>query len=464
MIDPKKILRYYGKILLALVAFLGLLLILAIAAELYKEHVPPGDLDLLFAIPGIQLRLIRDMLPGILAVSAAFFLASNFTASLHELNNWREGAGHIRRCTFGQPTFSPFVRVADAKVGDNVLVRIGQPTFSPRVADAEVGDNVLARIGGPGNILVYNDSAVVLEQGGRLTRVLGPGKIDSLKPFERVRDVIDVRPMRWEYDVSALSKEGIPVTLSADVSFQIDTMGRDPTVETPYPVLDETVFKASTSRWMRAPDADEDDQYFDWARRVIISETEGKLRGIVARYPLDALVGLEGMPASGTTLPREAIQEELAEALREPAANLGAQINKVRLGAIRMDDKVAEQWIQVWGNEWRYWAMVQEKAGEATRDQLREVAKAQAQVDMITAVARAFQQSVSRDARIPSQLLVMRLLEVFDRSRIGPYTYLPGQAIETLDRLRKLVIKEPTESLSEPRGRRIHPGGREITE
>jgi regulator of protease activity HflC (stomatin/prohibitin superfamily) len=409
-----KVLKYYGRILRAAVVLLGPLLILAFLTERYC-----GQLS--------AINVVRDMAPGIFAIIAAFWLASKFVASLYGLNDWREGAGHIWCCMFGQPSFKPFVLVSDAKI------------------NTEFSDDVLVRIGGPGGILVYNDSAVVLEQGGRLTHVAGPGSFGPLERFEKVRDVIDLRPVRWEYGVSALSKEGIPVTVYADVNFQIDTGGRDPTDKTPYPALDEAVFKASTCRWMRDPEGSEDDQYFDWARRMIISETEGSLRGIVARYPLDALVGLEGGPTSGTDQPRQAIQEELTQALRGGAAKLGAQINKVRLSEIKVDDKVTEQWLEAWRNEWQAWAMVEEQTGEAKREQLQETAKAQAQVDMITAVVRAFQQSVSRDARIPSQLLIMRLIEVFDRFALDRNTiiYLPEKTLATLKRLRELVIEEP---------------------
>jgi regulator of protease activity HflC (stomatin/prohibitin superfamily) len=411
-----KILTYCAKILRAAAVLLGPLLILAILTERHK-----GQLS--------AINVARDMLPGVLAIGAALILASNFVASLYDLKNRCEGFGHIWRCMFGQPSFKPLVLVSGAKI------------------DIKSSDSVLVRIGGPGGILLYNDSAVVLEQGGRLTRVLRPGSFGSLERFEKVRDVIDLRPVRWEYGVEALSKEGVPVTVYADVNFQIDTGDRAPTAKTPYPALDEAIFKASTCRWMRDPEGSEDDQYFDWARRVIMSETEGKLRGIIARYPLDALVGLEGRPTSGTDQPRKDIQQELTEALRGDAAKLGAQINEVRLGEIKVNDEVTGQWFEAWRNEWRAWATVQEKTGEAKREQLREAARAQAQVDVITAVARAFQQSVSKDARIPPQLLIMRLIEVFDRSRIGPYTYLPREAIDTLDRLRDMVMKEPIESL-----------------
>jgi len=424
MFNPRKLLAYYGKILLAAAVLFGLLLALAIAAELYTAlsggQVSPEDPLQMFSLPGVRGRLIRDMLPGVLAVGAAFFLASNFVASLYALEGRRDAAGHLWRCIFGQPSFSPYVRVSEGEVKTD-------------------GDHVLMRMGGPANVLTTTNSAVVLERGGRLTRVLGPGKLSPLEPFEKVRHAIDVRPMRWEYEVKALSKEGIPVTLAVDVNFQVDTGGQEPTDQTPYPVLEEAIFKASISQWMRRPGGSEDDQYFDWARRVVIGETEGTLRSIVARYPLDALVGLQSLPKSSAENPRKDIERELTEALRKSATNLGAQVNYVRLGAIKVDDRVTEQWIEAWRDEWRYWAMVQEKTGEATREQLREVARAQAQVDMITAMAGALQRSISRGARLPSRLLIMRLIEVFDRSTVGPYTYLPKQAIETLDRLRELV-------------------------
>ena len=424
MFDPKRSLLYFGRILLATVAFLGLLLGLAIPAELYKERIPLADLTQPFAAPGVYWGLLRDMLPGIVAAGAAFFLASNFIVALYRLRNWREGAEHIWRCIFGQPSFAPFVVVS----GGNVKA---------------TDDHMLMRVGGPGSIVTHSDSAAVLQQGGRLTRVMGPGKIGSgsLTRFEKVRDAVDVRPMRWEYQVRALSKEGIPVTLSVDVVFQVNTDGREATENTPYPVSDIAVFKASVCRAVRHPEADEEDQYFDWARRVIIGETEGTLRNILARYQLNQLVGLEGTSRPGADHPRRVIQEELETALKKSAAELGAQINKVWLGTIRVGDKVTEQWIEAWQNRWRDWALVEETAGEAARETLREAAKAQAQVDMITAMTQAFQYSVSRDDSIPQQLLIMRLIEVFDHFALDPHTriYLPAEAIETLDRLRGLI-------------------------
>jgi hypothetical protein len=428
-VDPKKMLLYYVKVLLAAAAFLGLLFILPIPAEMYREHISLANPSDLFAVPGIYRRLIRDMLPGILAVGAAFFLASNFTASLYKLGTWKEGLDHIGRCIFGQPSLSPTVRVSDGEVKTN-------------------DDDILTRVGGPGGIVIYNDSAVVLERGGRLTRVLGPGEIGTLERFEKIRDVIDLRPMRWEYEVDAMSKEGIPVTLYADVHFQIDMGHREPTQENPYPALEEAIFRASTSRCMRDADAGEDEQYLDWARCVILGETESTLRSIIARYPINALVGLEPVPTSNTdhthqavqeeftaasfataqarreNHPREAIQTKLKQKLREPAAKLGAQINKVQLGTIKVSGEVIGQWIEAW------------QAREAAREQLREQAKAQEKADVITAMAQAFRQPVIDDDPISHRRIVEGLVDILEH-------FTPEAVADTVDQLRELLAENP---------------------
>jgi regulator of protease activity HflC (stomatin/prohibitin superfamily) len=418
MFDTERLLEYNRRVFRASAVVLGPLTVLGFLTAWYRSQIPLLEAILQIGFYG---RVIANMLPGLLAVGAAYFIASHFVAGMYGLKSWREGADHLSRCVFGQPTKKPTLVVTEGKIKQDE-------------------EDVLVRIGGPARIQVHKDSAAVLECGGRLTRVLGPGTTDYLEPFEKVRDVIDVRPMRWgDYEVKALSKEGIPVFVTIDVSFQISTGGRTPKADKPYPVQPEAVFKAAVSTWVRDPMGSEDDQYYDWARRVVISEAEGILRGILARYPLDSLIGLESSLVPGAPHPRKAIRDELEEELSKAAVNLGAQINEVRIGKISVADQVTQQWIEAWEEEWQNRAMLEKEEGEAHRDRLREAAKTQAQVEMIKELADALERSAAQDTRIPSRLLVMRLIEVFDRHSIGPYTYLPGRAIDTLENLRQLV-------------------------
>src|SRR5690606_13116320 len=96
-------------------------------------------------------------------------------------------------------------------------------------------EHILARVGGPGNLVVYNDSAVLLEKAGRFTRMCGKGFI-RLAPFEKPYAFLDLRPKRTVYPVNAMSKEGIPIICEADITYQIDSEGTSATDEDPYPV------------------------------------------------------------------------------------------------------------------------------------------------------------------------------------------------------------------------------------
>jgi hypothetical protein len=58
---------------------------------------------------------------------------------------------------------------------------------------------------------------------------------------------------------------------------------------------------------------------------------------------------------------------------------------------------------------------------------------------MITELAAALQDSAASDRRISWRLMLTQLIEIMDHHSIGPHTYLPTRAMETLSYLRKLV-------------------------
>lgn len=432
---------YCAKVLIVVTGILILLALPALVVQMQREQFSWG-------------LLLVGMLPGILAIAGALRMATRFLKSLYRLDGLLKAPSHIMRCIFGQPTKRPMIIASGGQV--------------------RATNDTLLKLGGPGSLIVFNDSAVVMERNGRFTRVVEPGqaRMADLAPFERVYDTVDVRPTRWEYAVQALSKGGIPVTIEVGVNFQINTGGRPSTRQSPYRALPDAVFTACTSRWMRAPEGGEDDQYFDWARRVIVDDTQEHLRAIVAGYSLDALVGLEAppeapgsgperkamerstveIPPAGTTRggsatndaasgPRDALREALEAKLNESARTLGVQINEVRLGAIKVRDDVAQQWIDFWQTTLQSRAIVKTQEGLAQRESLREHAKTQAQVDMMTSVAQAFNDAVTEDHQIPPRLLYMRLVQVLSQSTVDPSmrVYMPKEAINTMDRLRALI-------------------------
>jgi hypothetical protein len=243
-------------------------------ARLQRWHILMlGTLGVLVLIAELQsagerlgIRLVYAIFLGMWAMIGVGYMAAQFVSQLYKVKP-AEGFDFVQRRLFGIVSLEPYLLVKEGKLQNN-------------------GSDPLVRIGGPGMLFINSDSAVVLEKAGKLTRAEKTGVVE-LGNFEKIWDVLDLRPQHWVYDVTAMSKEGIPLTCQADVSFKIDDGGQPATQAAPYPASRQAIFKAATRKWMRDPSGSPDDQFFDWARRAVIGNTEGALRNILATYLLD---------------------------------------------------------------------------------------------------------------------------------------------------------------------------------
>lgn len=87
---------------------------------------------------------------------------------------------------------------------------------------------ILSRLGGPGVLVIRPGNAVVLERGGKTTRVVGPG-MHTLERFETIKKphagkgIIDLRPQeRTDTLQKVLTKDGIPLTIEVSQSWRIE--------------------------------------------------------------------------------------------------------------------------------------------------------------------------------------------------------------------------------------------------
>ena len=405
------------------------------------------------------LAIVRNAFPAALALILVPLLASRFMRALYATDSLSEAHIYLHRSVFGRLGFKPYL-----------LVKEG------RIATGE--DSLLARLGGSGNMVIYNDSAVVLEQSGRLTQVYGSG-VHPLKRFERIWGIVDLRPQRWVYKVIAMTKEGIPVSCEADVTFKIDGGGQQPTEKMPYPYTEEAILRAATSTWICEPE--EEAWKMDWTGRVI-GHAECTLRSIISGYRLDWLIA---PPMPGSTPPRQAIREELEKKLHEGIGNVGAEIIKVELGEIEVDlgteliasmvqerlekdyphlspeeitqmrhkelevsglkgKKVSQQWIKAWQAEWQREAALQQAEGEAELARL-EAAQVQAQAEMILTFAQALQPLISAQEQVSPYLVALRLIETLRWMSYDPWkrVFLPPEAMRTLELLQSQIAEKP---------------------
>ncbi|MCP4539594.1 MAG: hypothetical protein GY832_20860 [Chloroflexi bacterium] len=423
----------------------------------------------------ILLRLSPSALlsssPVIIAMIAIpRLLASRFIQTLYDTKDTDEAWKFIRRNMLGMRTLKPLMIVKEG----HVFVGAG---------------SLYDRVGGRGLLIVYNDSAVMLERGGQLVSVRGPS-LDFLKPFERIWGIVDLRTQRWPLTVNAMSKEGIPISCEAIITFRIDDRFKDADgnvqvkppqakssnkemlqlftdpeivdamakagIDQPLPYTDEAVFNAATCVWMRIQQQSHPEQLRRWTGRVIISGTEGTLRNILANFRLDWLLQ---SPQSGQVHPREEIRKRLEEKLHNSFSaenGVGAKILGVELGEIAVrdvqgkdgepvgiPDKVYTQWLKTWQAGWEQRAVEDQIEGEAKLARL-QAAQIQAQAEMVLTLTEAIRPLVSNAEGVPSYLLAMRFIETLRWMTYDPFkqTFMPPEIMRTLDEMEKMVNKK----------------------
>ncbi len=433
MVAPDWAIRHLRRVIprlgipLAVVTLLGLLLIQAAGPS---------------RPTGLVLMGFIFTIPFLLALVLVAYTASSFLATLYKIKSPGEAASFLYRLLFGLWKFGPYLLIKEGKI-------------------ATGEDSVLHKVGGPGYLVIYNDTAVITERCGRIERILSAhlpkkGNYPLLAPFEKVWEIVDLRPQQWTFPVKGMTREGIPVICEADICFKIDDRVPDergqlcpkpPTEEEPYPFTPEAVFRAATARWIREPDFQ--GPPMDWRGRVVVGFTEGILRNILAEYRLDWLLGPTGDPSAH---PREEIRRRLEEALNQEAPKVGVRILSVQLGEIKVEEEqIPAQWIEAWRAEWESRAAATRVEGEA--ELLRvEAVRARAQAEMLITLIRELQAVNVSDSELRAYLLATRLAETLRWMSYDPFTraFLPPEAIRTLHRLQELLGME----------RMLPPGGR----
>jgi len=286
----------------------------------------------------------------------------------------------------------------------------GLPTRPPypytlRVEEGRVlpsGPAALRKVGGPGFISISHDSAVVTARLGRLERVLGQG-FHRLQPFERVWDVVDLRPQRRTVRVEATTREGVPVFCEAEIRFRIDSGDLKPSLNQPYPYLEDAVFRAATRQRRRG-----DGSIQRWESRVADGILDGEVRDRLERFWLDDIVLPDDSQKRSMLSTLEA---EIEEAVRAAARNLGVYVEGVRLGPITpLEEDVSKQWIESWQAVWNERKTVELAQGEAALSLLPERARMLAQADFFLKMTEALKPF--SEVEVPPALITMKFLEV----------------------------------------------------
>jgi len=341
-------------------------------------------------------------------------------------------------------------------------------------------------LGGPVRLIIYDGTGVYIERGNQFSRTLGPG-FGFLDRYERVRDIVDLRPQTMRSGqqqdsprpIAGRTKDGIKIEFNIEIKFHIlrpDSISEDQqksdegepekisdTDSEAKKILDDmskpilhagdlaAIRKAVERTAVRLRGSEYSEA--KW-REGVWGAVSGKLARYVTQYYLDELLVFEnttgenpklnipvgnekiskaGQLISGSVL--ETIRKELDTELQ---TNYGVTLSDLYITDFSIPQEVNEQYRRLFEVEKQTQLKRSEGTSNVDKIWIREEKRAQAQMDLITEIADAFKNIEDQDF---TDSVLLSLSSILDQSLED--TAIPSimakDTLSTLEQLRDFL-------------------------
>lgn len=348
----------------------------------------------------------------IVAWKAAELLLAQYAQQLH---------GLTKEQAYGKPgdkqTFGGDDPTEERGLVDLILYGLpDQAPFKPilSIREGQVdpdGPEVMRKVGGPGFLSIGHDSAAVIARGGTIIKVLGPGW-HKIGPFERVWDVVDLRPQRRNLRVETHSRDGIPIYCDAEILFRLDN-GEDIPEEfagLPYnftPTAADNVLKVTTNKVVLKPGSGR--RFTTWSTRMPNGILDGIIRDVIEQYRLDEFLA----PAENGKPRFEQLEKTIEESVKAAGKKAGARVMRVTLGPILpQEEAISQQWLEGWRSEWDRVAHELQAEAKALGTEEVKMARVHAQADVITTIIEGMRGIESTDHDLAQVMILTRFMDV----------------------------------------------------
>jgi regulator of protease activity HflC (stomatin/prohibitin superfamily) len=330
----------------------------------------PSDRLVWSIILGFLLALLFTLIPLLILA----FVSAFYVLALHKMD--------------GVSWWDAMLYIISLILGINsayIIVENGQAVITKEAAKLGV-------LGGPGHLIIKQGNVVVLERGGKITRIVNAGVV-KLKPLETIRNIfalnVQSSPAETTRVEHVLTKDRIPLTITAKIAFQLEPASEAdkrtesriaPNGEALTPKLDDglyqvyegTVRKAALmSQRVEFPDFPiirfvkceevicRDIQVTKW-QNVAGSAPEGELRDYIMSHRFDELFELNDSAPGEKPDVRvnkrkiyEIEQAILAEIKPKKIAALGILVRGVDIGKIEFPIGAEQLLLNRWGAPWQ---------------------------------------------------------------------------------------------------------------
>lgn len=282
------------------------------------------------------------------------------------------------------------------------------------------GPSVVHKVGGPAFLSVDHDSVVVTSRLGYLHRVLGPGG-HPLEPFERVWDVLDLRPQRRTVVVEFMTRDGIPATCQATIVCRIagPESVSQALNDAYFNYAEDAVVNVSTSGFVRRVDSGY--RISDWITGMANGALDGAIRDALEQYSLDEFLNPqywlrddEG-PSRTAAAPKLVpdLEETIERQVKATGRDRGVTVIRLEMGTVRPSEQaISRQWLEFWQAKLQKQVDQYAMKAEVTRAELAVSAQVEVRVAFLNRVLEHLQNLHAEGVNIPGELVVSSIAEV----------------------------------------------------
>jgi len=355
---------------------------------------------------------------------------------------------------------------ADEKISALILGRLwGIPPLPPPlntlvkypvilITKPELDDQHRARwLGGPATLIILEGFAVYLERGNKFSRVVGSNVPPPfLERYERIKEVVDLRPQNRKGYVEPWTKDGIRIKLHLNIEIQIDTGARALDEDSPnigYPFAPLAVKAAVEYTSVRLiEDRLEEQSWLDGAWGSI----SGAINSFVAGHSLDELfvapqtnnhananhLDYDGTSENIEQIFSKAISERVTGETRNRLHNYGIHVLNIQITQVEIPLEILALRTKFWESTRNKIAALRNSRAEAEWIRVREHAHAEAQHTMLMTIINRLE-NVPTDQLTDS--LALSLSGILDQGLDDPIvrSLLAKESFAILERIRKFL-------------------------